>query len=1023
MSVDQAPALSSLIELDEDQRRVVEHERGPLLALGGPGTGKTTVLTERFVRLATAPTSSPDRILWLVANRAQKIALQNLLTQRLLFDEGLDALIEVPVYTWHGLAYHLVSRHYKQLGYSGPPVLLTSPEQWSDIKETLTHQSPVDWPVYKHLLDSDGFVDEVVDFCIRAAQRELELRELRELAGSRPGYAELVRFYEQHRSRLRNRAQVDYPTMMSDAAWLLANYEDVRGAVQQRFRHILVDEAQELSVVQQHLLSFLHESADEDRSLVVAGDPDSSIETFRGADPDWLNAFEGVFGSHESITLQRSYRMGAELGESVGAFMQCSDERPHRIRSWAGATRLEVRRFVNLSAELESVARALRFAHLKDGVAYEDMAVLLATPSAMLPALERAFNSIELPFSVSLADRSLEREPAVRTFCNLARFSFDEEIDSDEFVELLRSPLVGLEDRALRELERQARIGDVSLAELCSKPPGDLDETIRAPLAELNGLKKRLEAKKLERADEAFWVVWNNARYYNELRDRAREEDAAAIREVDALVSFSRALGRFVERRRGQGPLKDYLEAIGRADFGADPWLPPERRRGGVEVLSFHASKGRQWRIVCVCGCVEGAIPKGRRARGLFDPYFLDESSAVARVQKNDAEDRRVFHVAVTRASELSMITTSPGVTRRGQPSRYIEELTGREPEMAGLAELPPLTFAEAAGRHRRVLGDASAEGTDRVAALMALARVCELDPSCDAAQPREWWWRWDWTEGGVPIRAQSRSDGDDLPQDKLRTSYSRISQYDNCGLQYLFSVVLGLDPDTSHNMAFGTWIHQIFEDCEKEPSEEQRVAGRRRLASQQDLYDRFEELFDPSVFPNQAIARQFHRDGQVILQRYGKHLAPGSAALAEVSFTVDFEGHRIRGRIDRVDRKPNGVMVTDYKTSRYPVGWDEARASLQLAIYNLAARADEDIAALGEPISQQLVYPAVLRKGDVDKRTQTPEEAEEALERLPGLIAGVLGEDFRPDPEADCQWCRFKPLCPLWPEGKEVPA
>jgi hypothetical protein len=58
-----------------------------------------------------------------------------------------------------------------------------------------------------------------------------------------------------------------------------------------------------------------------------------------------------------------------------------------------------------------------------------------------------------------------------------------------------------------------------------------------------------------------------------------------------------------------------------------------------------------------------------------------------------------------------------------------------------------------------------------------------------------------------------------------------------------------------------------------------------------------------------------------------------------------------------------------------------------------------------------------------VQKRTQKPEEAEKALERLPRLMEGVLAEDFRPNPEADCTWCKFKPLCPLWSEGKELPA
>ncbi|MDQ4065318.1 MAG: UvrD-helicase domain-containing protein, partial [Actinomycetota bacterium] len=233
------------ISLDPAQRAVVEHGSGALLAVGGPGTGKTHVLEQRFVVLATGGHStlgadvSADRILFLVPNRAQKMALQERLTRRLLLDEALDALIDVPVYTWHGLAYHLVSRHYDKLDYSEPPVLLTSPEQWGSIRDALSREDVVNWPHHKHLLRNRGFVDEVVDFFIRVGQRAMDPPELDALANRQPKWSELIAFYRRHHADLRQRNRVDYPTLMRDAVELLANYDDVRGALQRRFKHIL----------------------------------------------------------------------------------------------------------------------------------------------------------------------------------------------------------------------------------------------------------------------------------------------------------------------------------------------------------------------------------------------------------------------------------------------------------------------------------------------------------------------------------------------------------------------------------------------------------------------------------------------------------------------------------------------------------------------------------------------------------------------------------------------------------------
>jgi len=993
-----------------------------LVALGGPGTGKTTVLEERFVALAKKDGCSPDRLLLLVPNRAQKMALQDRLTRRLLFEEGFEALIDVPVFTWHGFANHLVSRHYDLMGYSEPPVLLTSPEQWGEVREALAKEDPVNWPYHKHLLQNRGFADEVVDFCIRAEQRAFENAELDALAARQPKWVEIVRFYKAHRNRLRNRSRIDYAMLLREAVELLSEPQapEVRAAFQKRFLHVLVDDGQELALVQQKLLHFLagfSEGNLDGRSLVLVGDPDSAIETFRGAEPDWIDDFEKEFGAHETVTLKTSYRLGAEFGDAALALIERNEIRDHRPKEFVGNASLEVRRFASLSTELESVARTLRLAHLQDKVRYEDMAILLTSPRSMLPPLERALDALEVPFSISAPDRPLRREPIVRAFADLAAFAYRDEPELDKILELLRSPLIDLADESVREIERVARLRAVDVVQVLREPGADLKlpDTEIAKVTELLELRDLLRAKAGAAADEAFWVVWDRSSKCRALKEAAMTSlEHSAHRDLDALVAFSRALGRYVERRRGEGTLEQYLNSMERADFGSDPWLPPERAGGGVSVLSFHGAKGKEWDLVAVCGVIEGQIPKGRRATGLFDPYFLDETDPIRRARKNEAEDRRVFYVATTRAKSRCIVTTSPGPSRRGEPSRFIEELFGEIPEIEAAEDTPPLTFAEAAARYRKVLANPAAPAGERIAALAGIKRICELDPSCTAAQPTEWWWRWDWTPQTVSIREQQHGISDDLPLDKLRTSYSRISTYDNCGLQYLFAVVLGLDPESSHNMAFGSVVHKVFEEIELKKLEP---------GAAYELYDiEFKKI--ESEFPNKAVMRQFKRDGQLMIERYGNHLKPWQAAKVEHQFKVDLDGHRITGRIDRIDKIGKNLTISDYKTSSAAIGWDEARESLQLAIYYLAAKNDPEIKKMGEPAAMQLIYPKPpLSRGDVQKRVQKPEEAEAALKRLPALIENVLKEDFRPNPEADCTWCKFKPLCPLWSEGKELPA
>src|SRR5687768_8007181 len=109
--------IATSVALDSQQQRIVDHDGGPLVVLGPAGTGKSTVLVERWLRLATS--LAPHRVLLVVATRREAVRLRDDLPWRL----PQQAVVEVPVHTWHALAYHLVTRYFRLLGYEHPPSL------------------------------------------------------------------------------------------------------------------------------------------------------------------------------------------------------------------------------------------------------------------------------------------------------------------------------------------------------------------------------------------------------------------------------------------------------------------------------------------------------------------------------------------------------------------------------------------------------------------------------------------------------------------------------------------------------------------------------------------------------------------------------------------------------------------------------------------------------------------------------------------------------------------------------------
>jgi len=960
--------------------KVLGHCGSPLLVLGGPGTGKTRLVEDRFLRLATEGGVEPHRILLLCSNRSYSMGARERLVRRL----PQQATVEVPVYTWHALAYHLVTRYYPMLGYAEAPVLLTAPEQWGAVRELLEVQDPAAWPHWGDRLKERAFADEVADFCLRVEQRLESAESLAALAGTKPEWSEVIAFVDTYRSHLKSRARMDYAQLIASAVRLLEQDGEVKAALGDRFPHVMVDDGQDMGQV--HLALVGHLRTD---NLVVAADPDSGIETYRGAEPDWVHGFEKWFGAHTTVVLDENLRIGAPLAPALGHLIRYNDEvAGHRPGREAGhETRFECRQHRSTVEEVESIARELRRLHVLDKVPWADMAVLVSQPGYLLAPLQRALEQCEVPFQPLQGDRPLAQEPVVKYFLDLVRVSLGEG-PPRLLPDLLTSPLVGLDYPTRRGLEREAWRSRRSLVQVLEEAPE------AAELTRLAALVREYQ----DQADECFWQVYSNSSYYRALEEQAvSDPEHPSNAAIDALVAFSHGLERFVERRRGAGTIREYLNEAARADFGTDPWLAPSARRTpGVAISTFHGAKGREWKVVMVAGCLDAWIPKGHRAQGLFDPYLLQMPDAVNRELAAIAEDRRTFYVAASRARELAIFTAAPPNGGRSRPSRFLFELAGEAPVVAQPAELPPLTLAEQAAGLRRCLATRTASQAEKAAAVIALAEIPGTDPL-------GWYGRLGWTEGAAP-----------LVEGELRTSYSRLSVFENCGLQYVLQSVLGLDPASTYSMKFGTWIHALFEAWHEG-----------RISDPQTLQAEYAQIFDDTIFPNSTLARQFHRDGLKMLEVFYKHeAAAGPNVVSERQFDFPYAGAVLRGRIDRMDRKNKGtaVTLTDYKTAKWAPSYKEAQSSLQLAIYHLAVKTDEKLQEFGEPLLARLVYPgAYNRDGSHQVLTQNAEEAEKVIEKLPGIISAVRSEDFRPSPHADCHFCKMRPLCPLYPDGQEV--
>ncbi|HJV05120.1 MAG TPA: PD-(D/E)XK nuclease family protein, partial [Actinomycetota bacterium] len=656
-----------------------------------------------------------------------------------------------------------------------------------------------------------------------------------------------------------------------------------------------------------------------------------------------------------------------------------------------GDSAIEAHLFAHPGEEADAAAHTLLRWRVDRDVPWEDMAVVLRRYGTYLTALRHALARHDVPYVVVAEAAAVATEPANRPVVDLFRYVCRPERREDLLERLLLSPVVGMDPHALRELRRQARLRGRSLREFVEGNDRDLPPEVIEPVQRFRALVRGLTSRA---PDEAFFWVWTEVPHYRELV--ASDERS---RELDALSALGEVLSNFVERRPG-ATLADYLDTLEGAEFGADPWTPPEERHPhAVRILSAHQAHGMEFDSVIVLGCLEGEFPSLGAMERLVDlDRLVAPSSPVERLRRRLAEERALFRLAVSRAGRRTVLTASHSQSSRNPrtPSRFAARLGLKWGPDEEAPEAASLRTMEADLRLR--LADAGASRPERLAALAGLARV--------GAEPAAWWGGRDWTEPGVPLH-----EGD------IVTSFSRLSTMENCGLQYLYASEMGLDPERSHNMWLGSLIHDLIDRVHKGELPREEPA----------LLDELARRWQPNVFWSKALERQRRSDAEKMIRQWVRDGSLGKVLKSEAEFRFPIDGAVVRGKIDAIYRMgTDRTRVVDFKTGRTQPGQAEVAESLQLGTYYLAMRRVPELAELGEPDVLEFGYLFLEGTDEGYKHFAMKPDKVPGFERrvegtLLGLLERVRNEEFAPSPEADCRFCSFKSICPLWPEGAEV--
>lgn len=975
---------------------------------GPAGSGVTSLLVDTVLERIGSGVD-PTGILVVATSKETGALIRRELTDRLA---GTDFASEAPlVRSVHSLAFALLRDASEE-----PVRLITGAEQDAVIRDLLrghAEEGRGTWPVeHRPALTFVGFARQLRDFLLRAAERGLSPEDLENLGQRyrRPIWSAAGGFLREYEQTMALSAASSY-TSYSASDLVSAVLEK---PVKSRWHTLVVDDAQHLDPTSAELIRRLIPGTE---LVVVGGDPAQSIFRFRGASPEFLTDLPV---DHE-IVLPESRRT------------------PER----------EVVIVDSATVQNALIADRIRRAHLLEDVPYSDIAVIVRSTGQIAP-VRRALLAAGVPVHLNPTDVVLSEQRIVANLLLGVR-ALTEELAPSDLEDLLLGPVGGADPVTLRRLIRGLRRFDPATRGMDTLRGLLLPDT---PLPDFGGLLTDRERAILDRirgvleagraalpgrnVEEVLWAVWSATGLADHLLAaslRGGATGSQADRDLDAMMSLFDAAGDYAERRP-TGSVRGFLTHIEEQEL---PTGVRDRRTAtpeAVTLLTAHGTVGGEWGHVVLAGAQEGAWPSLGSTGSLFDQEELvelldsdiDPDLPVSHTADRLKEERRLFHVATSRATSRLLITAvhAPEAEDPTEPSRFIEEFcTAHDLTPARYAVDPADDTADYDPLHvrllsvpgllaelRRVVCDDSARTDERTQAARQLARLAEA--GIPGAAPEEWW------------TTTAPSTSEPLPA-ATALSPSRIEGLLTCPLREVIQRLV-IEEETPEAMVRGSLVHAFFEALGRGADADEAMAL--TIAAWESLQKSPEWMREQEKETFVALLQEtagWLRSRRINYTQVG----------VEVGVNVEVaDGVRIGGRIDMLDKDSGDRhWIVDLKTSRTAVSADAAKEHLQLRAYQLALSRGvmregqiTDPAPGEKPLQVaggKLVFPAHVTPtygvAERDQEPQTPEALAEFAELLPPLLAELRGPVLTARANDHCDRCPVRGLCPIQSEGKVI--
>ena len=650
--------------LNGPQREAVLCTEGPLLVLAGAGSGKTRVLTHRIAHLVEDLNVAPWQIMAITFTNKAAAEMRERLQS--LIGGGARGMW---VSTFHSMCVRILRTDCERVGFAKGFTIYDDSDSKRLVEQIMDELN----------IDKKRYPIPALRNRISQAKNDLQVAEVfAEKTSDQVGQV-AARVYTRLQERLRQLNAFDFDDLLLYTWLLLKNHPDVLAAYQNRFRYLMVDEYQDTNHAQYVLTQLL---AAAHKNIMVVGDDDQSIYSWRGADLRNILDFEKDYPEARVVKLEENYRsMGNILAAANAVIANNLTRKPKKLfTSKPAGDKISVYSATDERDEGRWIASEIEHQH-GEGMSYNQIAVFYRT-NAQSRMLEDMLMRAGVPYRLIGGTRFFDRaeirdvmaylnlvvnpanDVAAHRFNNVPKSGIGkttvEHIDyvaRETGITFLQAAELCIADDQIRSATRKAIAEFVALIHEAQGYAGDLRKVVEA-IVDKAGLIRVLEA---ENSDDAAGRIENIQELFGVVDEYAQtHDDADALFEPPTAEDAPEANDEPPVRTFQANSLPDFVEWV---TLRTDMDTVAEDGEA-ITMMTIHAAKGLEFDCVFVAGMEESLFPHGNSSQ---DSQGLEE-------------ERRLAYVAITRARKKLYLTNAFtrqifGQSSANPPSRFIGEI------------------------------------------------------------------------------------------------------------------------------------------------------------------------------------------------------------------------------------------------------------------------------------------------------------------------------------------------------------